>query len=315
MDSQCLECRKVCRDVITLHRHLKAHKMSQGNYYTKHFPRYDKLDGAPLVFKNREDYFASDFNTRLNLRDWLNQVSPDEAKTYVRKLLLERKVKKNLVYTPSQVELRSLPMPGMHYLQRLFGDYYGEAERLGFKNRFSKVGFDGVWGELAAEHRILIDTREQLPLYFNGVKTKTETLNFGDYKLSDDTFSQKIVIERKALGDFYSTLSGHYARFAAEIYRAEEAGFYMVVLVEGSFESVYEFSRYLKTRAEVVISPEYVFHNARNLIQAHPNLQFLFVEDREIASEIILKLFKSRGQYRQVDLQYAYDTGNLHGLQ
>lgn len=309
---QCLECKKECRDETTLHKHLRAHKMSQGNYYTKHFPRYDKLDGAPIVFRNREHYFTSDFNTRVNLRDWLDRISVDEAKQYVRGMLLERKARKNLVWAPSQVELRSLPMPGMHYMNRLFGDYYVECANLGFRLKYNQLGFDGVWQEFSKDHYIISDTREQLPLHFDKIKSVQDALPFGDYRLNDDTFSHHLVIERKAMGDLYGTLSGYYARFAVEIHKAQEAGFYMVVLVEGSFESVYDFSKRLK-RIDVVISPEYVFHNLRKLTQEFPMLQFLFVEDRDEASAIAIKLFQSDGQFKKVDLQYAYDTGNLFG--
>jgi len=312
MDNEniCRECGKKARDLATLHRHLKAHKMSQGNYYVKHFPRYDKLDGSPIEFKNREFYFTADFNSRANLRDWLNRVSINEAKDYVRGMLLARKAKKNLIYTPSQVELRSLPMPGMAYMNGLFGSYYDECKTLGFTNKYWNYKFDGLWVPFSQAHEIRVDTREQMPLSFAGIKTTHEGLDFGDYRLNDDKFSHHCVIERKAIGDFYSTMSGQYFRFCKEIERAQAAGYYVVVLVESPFDSVYDFSRTLK-RVDVIISPEYVFHNMRNIIQAYPMVQFLFVEDRQEASDAILRIFQSSGQFKALDLQYAYDIGNL----
>ena len=47
--------------------------------------------------------------------------------------------------------------------------------------------------------------------------------------------------------------------------------------------------------------------------QEFPFVQFLFVADRDEASEIIIKLFQSDGQFKHIDLQYAYDTLNLCG--
>jgi hypothetical protein len=308
----CLECGKQCRDETQLHRHLKAHKMSQGNYYVKHFPRYDKLDGTPIVFKNRDWYFSADFNSRANLREWLEQVSKDEAKDYVRKLLLTRKARKNIVYTPSQVELRSLPMPGMAYMNRLFGDYYAECANLGFVNRFDKVEFSGVWKEFGVEHRMLVDTREQLPLVFSQIKTIHDKLDFGDYKLNDDNFSDKVCIERKSMGDLYSTMTTGQDRFFQEIQRTEQAGFYLIILVEEPFEQLYELSRRMK-HLDIVISPEYVMHNVRGLIQKFPMIQFLFVDDRDDASEAIIKILQSNGQCKHLDLQYTYDTLRLCG--
>lgn len=306
----CLECNKVCVSEEVLHRHLRAHKMSQGNYYVKHFPRYDKLDGTPIIFRNREIYFISDFNTRSNLKDWLNQTPAEEAKEYVRALLLDRKAKKSLVYAPCQVELRSLPMPGMVYMNRLFGSYYNECVKLGFKLKCSCPGFNGVWKEFKPEHIVLSDTREQMPLSFTRISSVIDTLDFGDYKLNDDAFTHNLVIERKSVADFYSTMSGAYERFCREIKRAEDDKFYLVVMIEGTFEEIYKFSLELKKR-QIIISPEYVFHNMRKLCQDFPWLQFLFVENRDEASEVIIKLFQSDGQYRNIDLQYAYDTGNL----
>ena len=242
----------------------------------------------------------------------MDRVDKEEAKDYVRGLLLARKDRKNLVYSPSQVELRSLPIPGMHYMNRLFGDYYAECARLGFKNRFDRVGFSGAWKKLADSHRIIVDTREQLPLVFDEYKTVHEPLMFGDYKLNDDAFTHNCCIERKSIGDLYSTLTNGIARFRAELQRATDAGFNLIVLIEEPFETMYELSRRLK-RLDIVISPEYVFHNIRMFSQEFPFVQFLFVADRNESSEVIIKLFQSDGQFKHIDLQYAYDTLNLCG--
>lgn len=310
---KCLECGKPCRDEAQLHRHLKAHKMSQGNYYVKHFPRYDKLDGTPIIFKNRDWYFNADFNSRGNLKDWLDRVEPDVAKAYVRKLLLTRKEKRKLIYSPCQVELRSLPMPGMVYMNRLFGDYYEECHNLGFVNRFSQMSFNGIWKEFEPYHRIIVDTREQLPLVFDNIKTVHKGLPFADYKLNDDEFSRKVCIERKSMGDLFYTMSSGHIRFYHEILKAQDAGFYMVVVVEEPFTQVYVQSQRLKN-LDIVCSPEYVLHNIREFIQKFDMLQFLFVDSREEASLVITKLLQSNGQCRYVDLQYAYDTGNFFGI-
>ena len=311
---KCLECGKNCGELKSLHSHLRAHKMSQGNYYIKHFPRYDKLDGTPIIFKNRELYFVTDFNTRANLRGWLEQATPDEAKTYVRGLLMSRKEAKSLIYTPSKVELRSLPMPGMAYMNRLFGDYYAECSNLGFVNRFTEVYFSGLWRVFESEHRIICDTREQLPLCFGEkIKTKHENLDFGDYKLNDDVFTGKVCIERKSMGDLYATLTTGYSRLKREILRAKESGFYLIILIESAFEAIYPLSLKLK-HLGTVISAEYVHHQMRELLKEFPTiLQFLFVNDREDASEAVIKIFQSGGQCKHLDLQYTYDTLRLCG--
>ena len=305
----CLECDKVFLEESSLHRHIKAHKMSQRDYYFQHFPRWDKLDGMPIEFKNKEYYFEHDFNSRANLRDWVYRVSPEEAKTYVRQLLIDRKRRKNLTYAPCQVELRSLPMPGMAYMNKLFGNYYDEALQLGFKLKCDTLRFDGNWQKFHVEHKVICDTREQMPLSFNELKTMHQGLKFGDYKLNDDIFSHSCCIERKSIGDFYGTLTQGYARFCNELDRAQQAGFYLIVIIEGLYEDVVGHTTKLKQISTK--HPEYAMHNMRNLCQNYPMLQFLFVENRDEASEVILKLFQSNGQFKKIDLQYAYDTGNL----
>jgi hypothetical protein len=292
-----------------MHRHLKAHGITQVQYYQRYFPRYDKLDGSIIKFKNREYYLTADFNSRANLATWLKKVEKREARDYIIGFLKARKERKNLRFAPTQVELRSLPIPGMSYLNELFGGYYDLCKGLGYELRFDKMGWSGPAKPFLKSHHILCDTREQLPLSFR-INRYYEALNFGDYRLSDDSFTHNCCIERKAMGDFYSTLSHGYMRFSKELERSDEAGFYLVVLVESPFESVYTFSNVLR-HVNVNISPEYVLHNVRQFCQNFRNLQFLFVKDREEASRAIERVFQSDGEYRRLDLQYLYDTKKL----
>jgi hypothetical protein len=49
-------------------------------YYQKYYPRHDKYDGKIIKFKNKKQYFETEFNSRTNLRMWLKN-SPIEVKT------------------------------------------------------------------------------------------------------------------------------------------------------------------------------------------------------------------------------------------
>lgn len=309
---KCLECGKAYRDDAQLHRHLKAHKLSQAKYYTKHFPRFDKFDGSPIIFKTKETYFDTDFNLRQHLKEWLLRVTPEEAQDYVRALLVARKNRKSLIYTLGQVELRTLMLPGMVYLNQLFGDYYAECSKLGFTNRFNQTKFSGIWKPFHKDHCVMVDTREQMPLNFP-ISTIHDGLSFADYQLNDSNFSHKLCVERKTISDLTNTMTAGHSRFVKEIQRAKDAGFYMVVVVEQSFEHLHNLSRLLRS-LNIFISPEYVMHLVRDLIQSFDMLQFLFVDNREEASEVILRLFQSDGQFKHIDLQYAYDSLQLCGI-
>ena len=141
--------------------------MRMVEYYQSQFPRYDKYDGKIIKFKNKEQYFEADFNSRTNLRMWLKNSDTEEVKKYCKEILIRRKEKKELVYSPSQSELRSLIFPPIQYYNEIFGDYYKLCKQLGFKNKhqnFNEIVVGSEWQK--PEYEILIDTREQRPLKF-----------------------------------------------------------------------------------------------------------------------------------------------------
>ena len=128
---KCASCGKEFEKDRGLHLHLKAHKLSIGDYYNKYYPRYDKHTNELIKFKNKEQYFSSDFNNKRNLKNWLKKIKPSEAKEYCRDLLVKRKEEKKLVYSPTEVELRTLPLPPIPFYEELFGSYYKLCEELG----------------------------------------------------------------------------------------------------------------------------------------------------------------------------------------
>jgi ERCC4-type nuclease len=308
---RCLICGKDFQSQAGLHRHLTTtHAMIHAEYYHRFFPRYDKLTGALIIYENARQYFETDFNTKSGMRTWIQKASPEEARKYFESILLARKARKQLVYTPCQVELRSLFWPGILYLNGLFGNYYQRTKELGFTNRYSQLGFSGIWNDFSKNHTVLVDTREQMPLEFRNIRTINSALNFGDYQLNDDKFTHKCCIERKSVGDFLGTLIIQPERFERELERAREAGYYMVVVVEGTIEEVREFNLKMSF-AHINVPLEYALSRMRMLCQTQNFLQFLFVKNREESSEAILRLFQSNGQYRKLDIQYAYDSGSL----
>lgn len=307
----CAVCQVEFKDFTALHRHLKAHKTTQVEYYQKYFPRYDKYSGNFILFKNKDFYMNSDFNSRENLIAWLDKQTPDAAKSYLVDYFRRYIDLKNWVYTPSQVELRSSLMPGMLYLEKLFGSYYDFAADLGLKNRFSKTEWDVKLKDFEPRHFIVTDTREQHPLHFS-IRQQTLGLKFGDYRLSDDKFSGRLVIERKAVSDFYSTMYSGFSRFGREIQKALKAKSKFVILIEGDMQDLNQHYAMLRAR-NIHVPPELILHNMRVLCQTFPTIQFLFVKNRAIASRVIELLFRTGGKFSDFDLQYMYDTGKLCG--
>lgn len=305
----CLECNQLFKSDAGLHRHLRTHKIRLVEYYQKYYPRFDRYDNTFIKYKSKEFYFNNDFNSRINLKLWLEKVTPDEAKIYVRDYLIRRKIAKGLKYAPCQVELRTLPLPGMAYLNNLFGSYYQFCESLGFKIKYSRPKFYLPLIHIK-KNKIIVDSREQKPLIFS-LKTKSEGLKFGDYKLDDDDLTCKCYIERKSIPDFFGTFSSGYDRFKRETFRAQEAGANLIVVVEGTLDEIPKFPYQRQVYGRVNIAPEYLYHNMRDLIHRFDNVQFLFVRGREEASRVIEKIFASNCEYKECDLQFLYDTKQL----
>lgn len=308
----CEICKILFPDDKSLHAHLKVHKLHVFEYYQQVSPRYDLNDGSMICFKNKKQYFETDFNSVRNMRLWLDKQGSESRKKYLKWLIIKRKDEKSLKYSLSQVELRSLKVPGINYLNSVFGDYYDFCKSLGFENRYVKretLDKRNIFKDFGA--KILIDSREQMPLSF-ACKSEVTCLKFGDYAFSAETDSKTCYVERKSLNDFVGTLSGGFDRFEREIVRAKEANAYLVVLVEDALNDAVKFNTLDEMyKRGMKITPEYVFHNVRSLIQKYDHLQFLFVKDREEASKMVEKLFCYGEQLKTVDLQLMYDLGNL----
>ena len=281
-------------------------------YYQKYFPRYDKHDGKIIKFKNKQQYLTTEFNTRTNLRMWLKSIDEEEAKEYCKNVLIKRKEKRELIYAPSQVELRTVISPPMQYYNELFGDYYRLCTNLGFKNKYNKFS-DIVSGYEynKPEYKIIIDTREQKPLKFTNRPTEMRALKFGDYAFSSSSSTCDCFIERKSLSDFIGTMSGGYERFINEIKRAEEANSYLVVLVEDNISRATSFQYLPHISKKIKATPEFIFHRVRRLSQKYPFLQFLFVNGRKEASRVVEKIFTCGCCHEKIDLQHAYDLKKL----
>lgn len=311
MNNVCKICSEDFDTESALHKHLKAHKLRIIEYYQIHFPRYDLYDKKIINFKNKEQYLSTEFNSRLNLKKWINENPKEIVEKYIHELIIKRKEKKNALYSFSQVELRSLLMPPVSMYNKFFGDYYALCAKLGFKNKYNNFEKIISGSNYDSSYKIYVDTREQKPLIFDR-PSEIKGLKFGDYTFSDKQATCGCYVERKSIGDFIATLSGGFERFSREIDRSVEANANLIVVVEESLTNCLNFNKlfhvYQKnTRA----TPEFIFHNVRNIIQKYPSVQFLFVKDRNESSRVIERIFTCGCAYEKIDLQFAYDTERL----
>jgi hypothetical protein len=289
-----------------VHAELKRFKLKQEKYYHLYYPRYDKLSGELIKYKDVEQYFATEFNSKLTLQRWV-RAKPEEGRAWARQYLINRKKEKGLKYAPSYVELRSLNCPDKEYYDEYFsviGGYHGLCEGLGFLRRYED--YNPVPKELPRDAVITIDTREQRPLILS-TKVIQEKLDVGDYALNVP-YDAGIRIERKSLPDFCSTLAPkNLARFHRELDRAVANENYVVMMVESdltealTFDTIPSINRYIKT------NPSFIFHALRDTLNKYPlNFQCMFVNGRIEMSKDIVKILSLGKKIHKLDLQQYY---------
>lgn len=306
-----------------LHAHLRKFHIKQETYYHEYHPRRDKLTGELIPYKDYSQYYSTEFVSKVNLKKWLKD-NPADGLVWSIDYLNRRKDSKNLIYAPSQVELRTLMCPSMPYYNKMasdMGGYYGICTSLGYTSRYndSPLVFTALTNVSVIE-----DTREQSPIQLP-VPTRRLALKVGDYAL-DGPNDVGIRIERKSLSDFCGTLSGRqttrvgkskvttdssFARFTREMDRAKDANLYVVMIVESDINEAQSFN-YLPHMRNIKASPTYVMYQLREVLTQYPlHLQALFVAGRVEMSRVIMKTFQLGNQVRTTDLQFGLESGIL----
>jgi len=298
---------KEFKDEKSLHLALRGYGLNKEKYYHTYYPKKDLFSGETINFKSKEQYFNSDFNDKNNMKKWLKDQPIEKAQEYCKSLLIKRKADKNIAYSPTQVELRTIMSPSVIFYNKIFNDYYDICSEVGLENKFvhPKNITNQFQKKLTVGDTIYVDTREQSWLKFD-IPFEIKTLSFGDYSCSNDNCN--CYIERKSLSDFISTLSiGNLDRFKNEITKAKENNAYLIVVIEEKLTNALSFQYLPHISKKIKATPEYIFHNVRQLIQDYDNLQFLFVDGKNEMKRVVESIFSSKCFYKKIDLQLAYD--------
>lgn len=299
----CQECDKKFTTERGLHLHVaKTHKLLLQEYYSKHFPRFDKLDNSQIIFSDTEDYFSRDFNSKDNFAKWCYQADKKEVCNYVVEAFKRRVVKKKSEYIPSHLELKTIFLPSFVGIKQIFGsikDFIVEIDKAGLQSKYSYLMEPIFEKEFPT---VLIDTREQNPLPFPG--SNIVKLSCGDYTASENLYSD-VFIERKSLPDLVGTLSKGIERFKREIAKAKELEYYIVVVVEDSFNNTLFYSP--ENSFSYYINGKYIFYRIREICNEFDNVQFVFADSRNKARDIIIKIFQMKDQAKYMDLEYLKD--------
>jgi len=141
--------------------------------------------------------------------------------------------------------------------------------------------------------KLLIDSREQLPLEFNHpyiTSVKVIKLDVGDYGVEfEDGYRPGVFFERKSIADLFGTLTKGYTRFKKEIIRAQDAGVEVIIAIEGNISKVdkgYKYSR---------VAGEQINRQLMTLWLKH-GVGVIWLKDREEMSYFITRFYLSMGR-------------------
>jgi len=141
--------------------------------------------------------------------------------------------------------------------------------------------------------KIVIDTREQLPLKFNHPYI-TEIINtkliIGDYScILENGVIIPYYFERKSMGDLFGTMGKGYKRFKKEMIRAQENNIKLILIIEGSLLKVLKGSPHSTIEGIIIVKKLFTLWIRYGLIS-------IFCKDREEMSEFIIQYFMAYGR-------------------
>jgi len=307
-----LRC-KICRSQFNSQQqilsHIKSHRQPVDKYFVLNFNKKDLHTGDLIKYKSIEQYFLTDFIDKRNMKQWLQSVDRETACEYLKNKLKTYCWIKGLTVAPSQAELKTIScLPKADTFIYCCGQSFDKiCESLELKSNFNYNNIYTHDSFSKYNHKeIVIDTREQQPLKFKGLNIISSKLECGDYAKSIDS---KVVVERKSLGDFYSTLSTGFDRFKREIERAAEAGIYIVVVTECQLKT----ALYAK-RKFGMCTGEYIMHHMRQLCREYNNIQFVFANGKAEAAKKTLFILEMDDVARTTDLEYLFEQEGFSWL-
>jgi hypothetical protein len=300
MSFDCKECGDSFVSLRSLHAHIKKHGKFLGDYYVENYARKDKLTGELIPFKKYDQYFGADFINGRNMKKWCRTAPRNEVKEFIIKAFVQKKEAKGLRGAPPSTYLQTVGIPDIDMCKEVFGSYSEACKQFGMLPMLSGQ-LPNKFTTDYSNTPILIDTREQKPLYFKN--SEFLKLDVGDYAVGGDLYDYTFV-DRKSYQDFCATVTNGYGRFIKELERCRSLGCFLFVVTETAFGDMWgENSRgYKKFRLD------YVYHRMREIQAEYSDCcQFVFSGSREKSEEIIPKILVLGKRLWEVDVQYFWN--------
>lgn len=301
--TQCKICNEFFNNDKSFHAHLKKHNIYQAEYYCTYYPRYSLYYREKIPFKNKKQYFETEFIDYSEFLKWEKDTNQETVKEKCINLLKNRIDEKQYHFAPFHNELITLRLPNLNIYKKHFNSYTNACKLLNIEPLFNKNMPSDFFIKDLSDLCILIDTREQNPLPFRNYEI--EKIFVGDYLIKDKNYFTNTFIDRKSEADFIGTMSSGIERFEKELVKSVGLGCYLFVVVESSINSII----YNQKKYNRKTNLEYVFHNMRELTHKYPrHIQFIFTGSREKSLDIIPRLLYFGKNLWQVDIQYFLDN-------
>lgn len=301
--TQCKICNEFFNNDKSFHAHLKKHNIYQAEYYCTYHPRYSLYYREKIPFKNKKQYFETEFIDYSEFLKWEKETNQEIVKEKCINLLKNRIDEKQYHFAPFHNELITLRLPNLNIYKKHFNSYTNACKLLNIEPLFNKNMPLDFFAKDLSDLCILIDTREQNPLPFRNYEI--EKIFVGDYLIKDKNYFTNTFIDRKSEADFIGTMASGIERFEKELVKSVGLGCYLFVVVESSINSII----YNQKKYNRKTNLEYVFHNMRELTHKYPrHIQFIFTGSREKSLDIIPRLLYFGKNLWQVDIQYFLDN-------
>lgn len=294
---------KICDKKVEERKHFwTEHRIKEADFYQKYEPRVDLYDGSSIVFKNPEQYFQSDFNSRPNLREYLKKVSKQEGIDYLIGWLKRRKEIKGLIYGLDQFTTKSLLFPTISFIQKFYGKgvYEEICNKAGLKVKFDYSKLPEFTQKI---DKIIIDTREISP-YFLDYPLEIKKLDVADYCVIPN--SQNVFFEKKTIEDWAGTVSAGFDRFRRELQRAKDKNAYIIVIIEAEYNQLLSINHLPHTKF-IKAKADFLLYRCRDLYLEFDNFQMVACGNRTKTIEILKKLLKM-DNIKDYDIQFLLDN-------
>lgn len=136
---------------------------------------------------------------------------------------------------------------------------------------------------------LIVDTREQLPLFLEEQGAIREKLDVGDYTTT--SLKGILHIERKSPGDLYGSIIQGHDRFRKEMMRAKASKVKLVIMVECPHHTFVK--KEWNVNARKLLTPGKTLAKILETIESKYDIEIIWCNDRQDMRRKLMKMFEN----------------------